>query len=62
MSPAGNKSEGSLGTFRDQLRTTYSASSIALEYDVVDLHIRTVGKNSAALEVVCPPPGIGAKI
>jgi hypothetical protein len=28
----------------------------------VDLHIgTTISKNSTALEVACPPPGIGAK-
>jgi hypothetical protein len=33
-----------------------------VEYGVVDLHIGTAGINSAALEVACPPPEIGAKI
>jgi hypothetical protein len=47
---------------RKQPVTTYIASSVALEYRVVDLHIGTIGINSTALEVACPTPGIGAKI
>ena len=41
---------------------TYSpGSSIALEGAVVDLDIGTASTNSSALQVACPPPGIGAK-
>ena len=37
-------------------------NAIREEYGVVDLHISTsVSKNSSALKVACPPPGIGAK-
>jgi hypothetical protein len=32
-----------------------------LEHGVVDLHIGTIGINSTALQVACPPPGIEAK-
>jgi hypothetical protein len=46
---------------RKQLVTTYTGGTVALECGVVDLHIRTIGKNSTALEVACPPE-IGAKI
>ena len=49
--------------FRDQLGTTYRASTIALEYGVMDLHIYSTSEiNSSALKVVCPPPGHGRKI
>ena len=48
---------------RKQPVTTYIAGSVALEGAVVDLqNCTTVGKNSSALEVACPPPGITAKI
>jgi hypothetical protein len=42
---------------------TYAvASLIALKGAVIDLQIgATLGINSPALEVACPPPGIGAK-
>jgi hypothetical protein len=47
---------------QNRVGTTY-VSTIAVEYGVVDLHIgTTIGINSSALEVACPPPGIGAKI
>jgi hypothetical protein len=42
--------------------TTYIASAVALECAGVDLDICTISQNSSALEVSCPPPGIGAKI
>ena len=42
--------------------TTYSGCSVALERAVIDLHSALINSNSSALEVVCPPPGIGAKI
>jgi hypothetical protein len=42
--------------------TTYIFGGIALECGVVDLRIHTfVSINSAALEVVCPPPGVRTK-
>jgi hypothetical protein len=45
-----------------RFRTTYRFTAIAVENGVVDLHIRTFASiNSTALEVVCHPPGIGAK-
>jgi hypothetical protein len=44
-----------------RFRTTYLFSAIALERAGVDLDICTIGKNSSALEVACPPPGIGTK-
>jgi hypothetical protein len=40
---------------------TYRGCSVALEGAVVDLHIGNTGIDSSALEVACPPPGIGAK-
>jgi hypothetical protein len=43
------------------LRGTYLINAIHKEYAVVDLNISTIGKNSSALTVACPPPGIGAK-
>ena len=47
---------------QNRVGTTYEFSTIAVEYGVVDLHIgTTLGINSAALEVACPPPGIGAE-
>jgi hypothetical protein len=42
--------------------TTYIVSAVALESAGVDLDICNIGRNSSALEVVFPPPGIGAKI
>jgi hypothetical protein len=45
-----------------ELRSTYKvASSVALEGAVMDLYIGSKSINSSALEVACPPPGIGAK-
>jgi hypothetical protein len=42
---------------------TYNGSGVAQEGAVVDLHICTnIDINSPALEVACPPPGIGATI
>jgi hypothetical protein len=38
------------------------ADSVTLEGAVMDLHIAHSGINSSALQVACPPPGIGAKI
>jgi hypothetical protein len=38
------------------------AGGVALESAGVDLDICTIDINSSALEVACPPPGIGAKI
>jgi hypothetical protein len=44
-------------------RDTYiSSGAVREEYSVVDLHTGTIGINSTALKVPCPPPGIGAKI
>jgi hypothetical protein len=45
-----------------RFRTTYRASAVALENAGVDLDICTISINCSALEVACPPPGIGAKI
>ena len=42
---------------------TYSSRFIRGEIRGMDLHIGTaLGEDSSALEVACPPPGIGAKI
>jgi hypothetical protein len=41
---------------------THFVSLIAFKRAVVDLHIALINSNSSALEVACPPPGIGAKI
>jgi hypothetical protein len=48
---------------REERGDTYMSIDAILEkYGVVDLHIsRSLSKNSSALEVACPPPGIGAK-
>jgi hypothetical protein len=35
--------------------------AVLLEGAVMDLYIRIPSMNSSALEVACPPPGIGAK-
>jgi hypothetical protein len=40
---------------------TYPWRVIQGETRGMDLHIGTVERNSTALEVACPPPGIGAK-
>jgi hypothetical protein len=41
--------------------TYRSRGSVAMEDAVMDLHVGTIlSKNSSALEVACPPPGIGA--
>jgi hypothetical protein len=41
---------------------TYLSSLVAFKRGVVDLHSGTsTSINSSALEVACPPPGIGAK-
>jgi hypothetical protein len=45
----------------EHLVTTYYGGSVALKCAVMDLHIGIIGLNSSALEVACPPPGIGAK-
>jgi hypothetical protein len=45
----------------EEIVITYSASNVALERAVMDLHIGVISINSSALEVVCSPPGIGAK-
>jgi hypothetical protein len=42
-------------------KTTNTVSSVTLESAVMDLHIGTNNTNSSALQVACPPPGIGAK-
>jgi hypothetical protein len=45
-----------------KFRTTHLVSAIALERAGVDLDICTIiSINGSALEVACPPPGIGAK-
>jgi hypothetical protein len=41
--------------------TTYNASAVALKGAVVDLDSALIHTDSSALEVACPPPGIGAK-
>jgi hypothetical protein len=64
MWPAGNLTKESSGKFWNRFKTTYSAAAggcVALEYAVVDLDIGTIGIHSSTLEVVCPPPGIGAE-
>jgi hypothetical protein len=46
----------------DHHSSTYIDHAVGDEYGVMDLHIGTISINSSALEVVCSPPGIGAKI
>jgi hypothetical protein len=48
--------------FEINFGTTYTGSAVALEDACVNLNICTISINSSALEVACPPPGIGAKI
>jgi hypothetical protein len=48
-------SENSIGI------TYYVVNSVALEGAIVDLDIGTASINSPALQVACPPPGIGAE-
>ena len=62
MSPAGNWSEKFKEISRYRFGITYIGRSVALEGALMDLHIGTIGINSSALKVACPPPGIGAKI
>ena len=40
---------------------TYFVSGIAFERAVIDLHIGIISRNSSALKVACPAPGIAAK-
>jgi hypothetical protein len=48
--------------FRKCHSSSYTNGRVALEDGVVDLHIGTIlNINSSALEVACPPPGVGAK-
>ena len=44
-----------------RFRTTYIINDVALERAGVDLNSAMISINSSALEVACPPPGIGAK-
>jgi hypothetical protein len=47
---------------RNSFGGTYiGAGSVAVESAGVDLDICIISKNSPALKVACPPPGIGAK-
>jgi hypothetical protein len=60
MWPAGNWSrkvrEISQNSFG--ATSTYRYGSVAVEGAGIDLHISTtIGTNSSALEVACPPPG-----
>jgi hypothetical protein len=41
---------------------TYHKNMISFKHAIVDLDICATGPNCSALEVACPPPGIGAKI
>jgi hypothetical protein len=60
MSPAGNWSE-ILRKFSESRGTYICSGAIREEYGVVDLHIATIGSNSTALDVDCPPPVHGRK-
>jgi hypothetical protein len=62
MSPAGDWSGNFKEIYQDSIEITYIFSFVAFEGAVMDLHIGTSGKNGTALEVACPPPGIGAKL
>jgi hypothetical protein len=43
--------------------TSWKSGSVALEDGVMDLQTSTnESRNSSALEVSCPPPGIGRKV
>jgi hypothetical protein len=61
MSPAGNWSRKVREVSQNRFGITYIFGFVALKCAVVDLHIASAGINSAALEVPCGPPGIGAK-
>jgi hypothetical protein len=67
MSRAENWSKEISGKFGEHLVTTYRCYNVALSLEraVVDLHCGVhsalIHSNSSALEVACPPPGIGAK-
>jgi hypothetical protein len=55
------------GNFRKFLQTithplTAELAVLLFESAGVDLNMCTISINSSALEVACPPPGIGAKI
>jgi hypothetical protein len=59
----GNWSEKCKEVSQNSFGITYTATSVALESAVMDLHIGiTISINSSALEIACPTPGIGAKI
>jgi hypothetical protein len=60
--PPGNGAKKVQETSEPRFCTTYIGSTVALENAGVDLDICILRKNSSALEVACPPPGIGAKI
>jgi hypothetical protein len=49
-----------------KFRTAYFVSAVALKSAVINLDFNSTGisgsANSSALEVACPPPGIGAKV
>jgi hypothetical protein len=63
MSSAGNWSGKAKEGLRKGHSSSYRKGRVALEDGVVDLHIGIVlSINNSALEVACPPPGIGAKI
>jgi hypothetical protein len=46
----------------NKIEITYMVSAIALKRAIIDLHSRLINSNSSALEIACPPPGIGAEI
>jgi hypothetical protein len=61
MFPARNWSEVQ-ETSATKFCTTYIESTVALQNAGVDLDICTIDINRSALEVACPPRGIGAEI
>ena len=63
MSPAGNLSEEISGKFSDNsFVSTYIGGGVALKCGAVDHHSAARNINTSALEVACPPPGIGANL
>jgi hypothetical protein len=61
MSPPGIGAKKVQEIYESRFRTTYIISDVALERAGVDLNSALISINSSALEVACPPPGIGAK-
>jgi hypothetical protein len=62
MWPAGNSSRKVREISRKSFGSTYIGGTVAFEGAVVDHQSALININSSALEVACPPPGIGVKM